>query len=76
MSDTVIRTDAIYVSWQTRRALNMLGRATGSPPDMIANDVLQAWLIEHHPEVADHIAAQQKSGAEFEAALKTKLAHA
>ena len=68
-----VRDSSVYISWQTLKALRMISRATGTPADAIANDVLTLWLNDKHPEVMAHISAQQQAGDEFQKQLTDKL---
>jgi len=68
-----IRGSELYVSWNVAKALKMLAKATGTPADAIGNQVLDAWLLEKHPEVVRHIEMQQIASDEFQKGLKEKL---
>jgi len=68
-----VRDSSIWVSWQTLKALRMIGKASEIPPDALANDVLRAWLLEKHPTVVQHIEAQQQAADDFQKGLKEQL---
>lgn len=68
-----VRDSSVYVSWQTLKALRMVGKASELPPDALANDVLRAWLLEKHPGVVQHIETQQTVSDEFQKGLKERL---
>lgn len=68
-----VRDSSVYVSWQTLKALRMVGRAIEQPADALANDILRDWLIEHYPTVVSHIEAQQQAADNFQKQLKESL---
>ncbi len=70
----IIRSDAIFIGYEAKRALNMLAKAKGlTCTDELAQQVLSDWLAVNHPEVMAHIRAIHKADDDFKAALKARI---
>lgn len=74
--DTPIRGDALYVSWQTRKGLGYVAKASKEQTnaDAVAEVVLAQWLKEKHPDIVAHMKAQYESDELFRKELKSKCA--
>lgn len=69
-----IRSDAIYVSYQTRKALRYVAKASGTNnPDALADKILWEFMEQSHPKVVEYIKAQEVAETTFAAELRAML---
>lgn len=67
------RSDAIYVSWQSRSGLGYVAKAIGTVSDELADTIIADWLKANHPDVVEHMKARHQSDDDFRTALAKKL---
>jgi hypothetical protein len=68
------RADALYVSWRSRKALNMLAKAMELPcGDALAETWINERLEKEHPDVVEFLNQRVMAEGEFKIALATKL---
>lgn len=66
MSDAKpIRSDSIYVSWQTRKGLGYVPRHTDEGIDALAEQILADWLKANHPKIVEHLKTRHATDQEF-----------
>lgn len=68
-----VRSDAVYLSWQSRTGLNYIARAQGITTDELADTILADWLKANHLEVVEHMKARTESDNEFRKTLEKQL---
>lgn len=66
----LIRDGSVYISWQTRKALNYVPRESDSGVDALVEKILSGWLKEKYPAIVEHIQTQH----EEDQAFKKKIA--
>lgn len=69
---TPIRSDNLYVSWQTRKG--MIFAALKTPEmtmDGLVDGILWGWLTDNHPEIVKYLQEQQ----EAENSFREKMRH-
>jgi len=68
------RADALYVSWQSRKALNMLAKAMDLPcGDALADLWIKERLQIEHPDVLTFLDNRAQSENDFKKVLADKL---
>lgn len=64
---TGIRSDQVFVEWQTRRGFFYVPREEGETVDGIINQILKDWLATKHPRIVEHLKAQAEAEKNFKA---------
>lgn len=73
MTDTSsIRSDAIYVRWNVRKAFTYLRRDQDEPIDQLIDKVLSEWLEKNHPNILKHLKEQWDQDKAFREGYKAQ----
>ena len=68
------RSDAVFLSWRSRKAMNMIAKAIGLPcGDALAESWINERLAKEHPDVVEFLNSRVKAELDFKQTLADKL---
>lgn len=68
-----VRPNTIFISWQSKKALDYIAKATGQNRDEIAEQVLADWIQANHPNVVAFLRQRYEQDKQFIKDLKATL---